>query len=437
MRQGLPPPDPSSRRRAREISALDWSRRGLAALPDFGGVAHHARHLRRLNLSGNALLKLTGLEHMPLLESLDVRRNRLVRLDLQQNVRLLHLDASDNSLMAIAGLGACHHLAHLSLARNCISRLEGLDAQRRLETLDVSHNACEILGDLSACARLARLDLSHNAIATLAGAARRLPASLACLDLGDNELVDVADARHLAAAPALAVLVLRGNPLYAVSAAAGFDPKAVVAFALPRLAALDGEGASTAAWAARGRTLFTNDAGAPCPDLLALLDEGASAGLHAYLASAAPARGPGRARGTARGGGGETTGGGVPGLSLSGGDLAGGGSVFSTSTFVPVDGLWSPRPSRRRAPERRRGGRGRGRDDSGGDSAGESRSAFSAERAAAAEARAAKASADALSPSPTRCGCGSRGRARGEGAPEGARDAARADARPPPPDSGG
>ena len=349
---GLPPPDPSSRRRAREISALDWSRRGLAALPDFGGVAHHARHLRRLNLSGNALLKLTGLEHMPLLESLDVRRNRLVRLDLQQNVRLLHLDASDNSLMAIAGLGACHHLAHLSLARNCISRLEGLDAQRRLETLDVSHNACEILGDLSACARLARLDLSHNAIATLAGAARRLPASLACLDLGDNELVDVADARHLAAAPALAVLVLRGNPLYAVSAAAGFDPKAVVAFALPRLAALDGEGASTAAWAARGRTLFTNDAGAPCPDLLALLDEGASAGLHAYLASAAPARGPGRARGAARGGGGETTGGGVPGLSLSGGDLAGGGSVFSTSVFVPVDGLWSPRPSPAPSPPR-------------------------------------------------------------------------------------
>ena len=142
---GLPPPDPSSRRRAREISALDWSRRGLAALPDFGGVAHHARHLRRLNLSGNALLKLTGLEHMPLLESLDVRRNRLVRLDLQQNVRLLHLDASDNSLMAIAGLGACHHLAHLSLARNCISRLEGLDAQRRLETLDVSHNAWMLL----------------------------------------------------------------------------------------------------------------------------------------------------------------------------------------------------------------------------------------------------------------------------------------------------
>jgi len=65
--------------------------------------------------------------------------------------------------------------------------------------------------------------------------------------------------RHLAAAPKLSSIVLRGNPLYALSIPLGFEAKAVVAFALPRLAALDGEGTSTAPWAgAYTRPLFSS-----------------------------------------------------------------------------------------------------------------------------------------------------------------------------------
>ena len=210
------------------------------------GISHLTRHVRALNLSGNALLKLSGLEHLPALESLNVSGNRLVRLDVAQNVNLTHLDASRNSLMAIAGLGGCIRLAHLSLANNCISKVEGLDAQRSLETLDLSHNACEALGDISLCARLTHVNLSHNAVATLYGASALLPSALRVLNLECNELVDVAEMKHLAPCANLVSLTLRGNPLFAFAASCGFEPRAVVAFALPRLAALDGEGTSTA-----------------------------------------------------------------------------------------------------------------------------------------------------------------------------------------------
>ena len=303
------------------------------------GISHLTRHVRALNLSGNALLKLSGLEHLPALESLNVSGNRLVRLDVAQNVNLTHLDASRNSLMAIAGLGGCIRLAHLSLANNCISKVEGLDAQRSLETLDLSHNACEALGDISLCARLTHVNLSHNAVATLYGASALLPSALRVLNLECNELVDVAEMKHLAPCANLVSLTLRGNPLFAFAASCGFEPRAVVAFALPRLAALDGEGTSTATWAATARaSLFRNDAGEPCPDLLRLLGEGHSRGLHGYLASAAPAAPfasglwrpaePGKSSLPATG-----AGFGPP-----------GGSMYTTSSFVPVD-LWSPGPS--------------------------------------------------------------------------------------------
>ena len=229
---GAPGPGPSHasrhppRHTRTEQAALDWSFRTLRALPDLRYLPHLTRHVRALNLSSNALLKLNGLEHLPALESLNVSSNRLVRLDLSQNVNLTTLDASHNSLMAIAGLGGCIRLAHLSLAHNCVSNVEGLDAQRCLETLDLSHNACETLGDISLCARLTHVNVSHNAIASLFGASYKLPNALRVLNLGNNELIDVVEIKHLAACANLVSLVLRGNPLFAFAAACGFEPRA-------------------------------------------------------------------------------------------------------------------------------------------------------------------------------------------------------------------
>lgn len=354
---GAPGPGPSHasrhppRHTRTEQAALDWSFRTLRALPDLRYLPHLTRHVRALNLSSNALLKLNGLEHLPALESLNVSSNRLVRLDLSQNVNLTTLDASHNSLMAIAGLGGCIRLAHLSLAHNCVSNVEGLDAQRCLETLDLSHNACETLGDISLCARLTHVNVSHNAIASLFGASYKLPNALRVLNLGNNELTDVVEIKHLAACANLVSLVLRGNPLFAFAAACGFEPRAVVAFVMPRLAALDDEGTSTATWSLRARTvLFRNDAGEPCPDLLRLLGEGPARGLHGYLASAVPAApfasGLWQPNSKHYGNTGATS------LDPRGNATAPGpkgGSMYTTSSFVPVD-LWSPGPSPSRSP---------------------------------------------------------------------------------------
>ena len=97
-----PPASHPPRYTRKEHASLDWSFKTLRALPDLSGISHLTRHVRALNLSGNALLKLSGLEHLPALESLNVSGNRLVRLDVAQNVNLTHLDASRNSLMALS-----------------------------------------------------------------------------------------------------------------------------------------------------------------------------------------------------------------------------------------------------------------------------------------------------------------------------------------------
>ena len=385
-----PPPGPS---------AIDWSESRLSALPfaraalqsTYGAASWH--RVSSLNVSRNALLKLSGMHLLPRLEHLDASANRLVTLgDLgRTNPGLLSLDASDNSLVSIAGLRGCKALTRLSLRNNNIRDVDVATTRelRALETLDLSRNALESLGDLAGCVRLATLDLSRNAIASLRGAAWKLPPSLRALNLGVNDVVDVAEARHLAACPRLVWLVLRGCPLEEIARMVRFDHRAVVAFALPRLVALDGEATSVAPWAAVARaTLFRNDRGELCADLLRLLnpeEDGtstvarASRGLHAYLASAAPSPSPATTgpEGVARSPGEEATatasaartdlsaaaalvedglykggGGARTRFGLTSGPDAGprGGSMYTTSAFVSVD-MWEPAPEVPPTPE--------------------------------------------------------------------------------------
>ena len=110
------------------------------------------------------------------------------------------------------------------------------------------------------------------------------------------------------------------------------------AFALSRLAALDGEGTSTATWAATARaSLFRNDAGEPCPDLLRLLGEGHSRGCTGISPPPRPRRRSPRTLATGRAGGKSS-------LPATGAGFGRRGSMYTTSSFVPVD-LWSPGPS--------------------------------------------------------------------------------------------
>ena len=108
-----PPPGPS---------AIDWSESRLSALPfaraaslqsTYGAASWH--RVSSLNVSRNALLKLSGMHLLPRLEHLDASANRLVTLgDLgRTNPGLLSLDASDNSLVSIAGLRGCKALTRL------------------------------------------------------------------------------------------------------------------------------------------------------------------------------------------------------------------------------------------------------------------------------------------------------------------------------------
>ncbi|CAN0100679.1 unnamed protein product, partial [Phaeothamnion confervicola] len=119
-----------------------------------------------------------------------------------------------------------------------ISRVENLEVLPSLTKLNLSCNRLTSHGDalagVSRLVALTDLDLSGNAIASLCALAAAGP-SLARLNLADNDVADTAEARHLAALPALRDLTLSGNPL---CGRRGY--RAAVLAALPELAVLDG-----------------------------------------------------------------------------------------------------------------------------------------------------------------------------------------------------
>lgn len=116
----------------------------LAALPTMV-----AQTLKTLDVSGNNITDLTGVEQFRVLNS---------------------LDASDNDITDIGALHTLSALRSLTLVNNLISDISGLAGCTGLETLDVSGNDITDLGPLANCQRLRSLRLAGSSDAsTLSG----------------------------------------------------------------------------------------------------------------------------------------------------------------------------------------------------------------------------------------------------------------------------
>lgn len=102
----------------------------------------------KLDLSGQNIADLTGIEHFTALESLNVSNNRLTKLDVRANTRLRYLYCATNFLTSL-DVTRCAELIDLNCERNQLTTLD-LSGNPKLQQLYCRHNF------------LSALDVSHN-----------------------------------------------------------------------------------------------------------------------------------------------------------------------------------------------------------------------------------------------------------------------------------
>ncbi|XP_066529330.1 leucine-rich repeat-containing protein 23 [Hoplias malabaricus] len=179
-----------------QLTYLQWLSLAVNRLCDTEGLGGPA--LESLNLIGNGILRVSGLEYH--------RLTNLVTLELRGNC----LETTDGIYLP--------NLRHLYLAQNRIKKLEGLEKLERLTTLHLRDNQLETLDGISSCMN-----------------------SLQYLNIRGNLVVSQQALQSLiGVAPTLRVLVIAENPLSEIE-----DYRLFVLTHLPLLERLDKEAISS------------------------------------------------------------------------------------------------------------------------------------------------------------------------------------------------
>lgn len=129
-------------------------------LKDFHG-ASRVMSLEFLDAHDNHLRTLEGLGFAPNLRWLNVRNSDLVSLAGLRNIpNLVVLDSSRNLLETAAGVECCPHLLEVNLSVNNLNDLHRIARLRDLRVLDLTSNyLAEVPGGLT---QLHTLSLAHN-----------------------------------------------------------------------------------------------------------------------------------------------------------------------------------------------------------------------------------------------------------------------------------
>jgi uncharacterized protein YjbI with pentapeptide repeats len=170
---------------ARRLTELHCPGRSIGRL---GGLAAFTG-LAVLDLSGNQLQQFTV--DLPRLRDLMIASNQLTTLDVTDMADLSRLNASNNHLQSVTGLGIVSPIV-LDLSQNQLGAID-LPIQNRLSYANLSSNQLTSVldpsnGDLSGASSLVYLDVSGNSLTTI-GALQKAP-SLSSLLLGCNPVFD-------------------------------------------------------------------------------------------------------------------------------------------------------------------------------------------------------------------------------------------------------
>jgi len=128
------------------------------------------KNLRKLDLSGNKIIEIRGLETLKNLEILNLSRNNISQINgLEKLSKLKKLDLFENDIVKIEGLEQLNKLEELSLSNNKISRIEGLNNLKNLQRISLYNNIITEIRGLETSINLKELNLSLNEITKIKG----------------------------------------------------------------------------------------------------------------------------------------------------------------------------------------------------------------------------------------------------------------------------
>jgi hypothetical protein len=119
------------------------------------------KNLERLNLDGNWLSSLKGLDNLKNLKYLSAESNSIEGICNLNNENLILLNLINNQIEKMENLDYLTELKYLSLNINKISKIEGLNNCTKLKMLELNSNIITKLENIDNC-QLEHLDLTNN-----------------------------------------------------------------------------------------------------------------------------------------------------------------------------------------------------------------------------------------------------------------------------------
>ncbi|KAG3026051.1 hypothetical protein PC121_g4787 [Phytophthora cactorum] len=158
-----PPPPPDDLDPALGPIIISHVNAGVEFIDDLANDDERDELVEQMNLHGNSIQSMDGLEALTGLVELCLSSNNIEEISfhaLQPLVHLRVLDLSANSISSTLGFPQLPRLEELSMAHNCIQGLDGLTRPikfPKLQYLDLRGNAIVELNDLVVLQRLKRL----------------------------------------------------------------------------------------------------------------------------------------------------------------------------------------------------------------------------------------------------------------------------------------
>lgn len=180
-----------TRQEAEALMELDV-RNNVKTLKGIGNLSQ----LERLEIQGNDLTSLEGVESLYHLTSLSVPYNKIKSLEPLKNLTSLqYLTVELNQLKSLKGIENLTNLVSLNAAGNKISSLKPLANLTKLTTLSVYNNNLKSLNGIEKLTNLSTLEAGGNKLTSVKGIEKLI--NLITLDVGGNKLTSVNGIKRL------------------------------------------------------------------------------------------------------------------------------------------------------------------------------------------------------------------------------------------------
>ncbi len=187
-----------------QLSVLDLSGNQITEIDNL----EELKQLSFLNLSGNRIKEIKNLKELKQLLSLHLSGNQITEINnLDELKKLSSLHLSVNRITEIKNLKELKYLSKLFLSRNQIKKVENLENLKRLSVIDLSGNQIMYIKNLEELKNISTLNLSYNEIKQIKNLEEL--EQLSTFDLSFNQISDIT---ILLKMKSLKNVKLEGNP---------------------------------------------------------------------------------------------------------------------------------------------------------------------------------------------------------------------------------